>query len=82
MIQDDEQFTEFQKPIGLSWLFSLFKGIVGTVERVHIRYEDDSMARSPFSFGLMIEAAEMVNSDSHWVFQTPNGMKFNRAKNK
>jgi hypothetical protein len=40
------------------------------------------MARTPFSFGLMVDAAEMVNSDSHWVFQTPNGMKFNRAKNK
>lgn len=74
--------NEFKAPIGLSWLFSIFKGIVGSIKRIHIRYEDDLMASRPISFGFMIDEIELTNTDSHWVFQMPNGMKFNRQKNK
>lgn len=40
------------------------------------------MARRPFSFGLMIDEIDFSNADSHWVFQTPNGMRFSRQPNK
>lgn len=59
---------EFKTPIGLNFLFNLFKGIKINVKRIHIRYEDDIMARRPISLGLMIDEIELVNYDSHWVF--------------
>lgn len=59
---------EFQAPIGLSWFFSLFKGMKLNIKRIHFRYEDDTMARRPISLGLMIDEIELTNAESHWVF--------------
>ena len=78
-----QQTDEFNAPIGTSLLTSLFNGIQMNVKHVHIRYEDDLFSKTrPYSLGFMIDEIDFGNADSHWVFHTPNGMRFSRQSNK
>ena len=77
-----EEEAEFEQPIGTSFLTSLFNGIQLNVHHVHIRYEDDYFSHNrPFSMGLLIDEIDFGNTDTHWTFHTPNGMRFTRHKN-
>ena len=71
--------ADFDQPIGLSFLTSIFNGIQLNVKHVHIRYEDDYFSKSrPFSMGFLIDEIDLGNTKSHWTFHTANGMRFTR----
>jgi len=66
----------------MSFFSNLFSGIQMNIKHVHIRYEDDFFSKSrPFSFGFLIDEIDFGNTNSHWTFHTPNGMRFTRHKN-
>ena len=80
--KDKGPVSEFEEPIGLTFITNLFNGIQLNVQHVHIRYEDDYFSQSrPFSMGFLIDEIDFANTDSHWNFHTPNGMRFARQKN-
>ena len=82
LAQGKAEETEFEQPIGISFLTSLFNGIQVNIHRVHIRYEDDYFSQNrPFSIGFLIDEIDFGNTNSHWTFHTPNGMRFTRHKN-
>ena len=48
-----------------------------------MRYEDDFYNKNrPISMGFSLEEINFDNTDSHWRFHTPNGMKFKREQNR
>lgn len=74
--------SAFSAPKGLGYVFNLVKGVKLHIHRVHIRYEDDFFNNHrPFSMGILLEAIDLDCKDTHWEFETPNGMRFKRQKN-
>jgi len=72
----------FKAPSFLGYVFNIAKGVKLHLHRIHIRYEDDYFNHHrPFSMGILIEALDLNNKDTHWEFETPNGMKFKRQRN-
>lgn len=50
-----------------------------SVNRVHIRYEDDYFAGStPYSWGLICDSLSMMTTDSIWKFPSLESIKFKR----
>jgi hypothetical protein len=82
--KDDPNLKPFvtPPPALLTMLFNLFNGVQVSIDRIHLRYEDDFYnSHRPFSMGLTIEKIHLGNSQSHWTFHTPNGMQFTRTPN-
>ena len=54
-----------------------------SINRIHIRYEDDLFNRHrPFSMGVTIKSIKLGNATTHWQFDTPYSMQFKRIANK
>lgn len=83
-VDQDKQPKQFRDPTALlNSVFNFLQGIRVKVKRIHIRYEDDvNNFHRPFSLGFMIDGFNITNTESHWTFQTPNGMQFVRTPNK
>lgn len=76
MVQEAKQKKasggELKEPPFMDTLMSFLGGVKIEVKRVHLRYEDDYFQHHrPFSFGLMIDALTLDNSDSDWTFEAP-----------
>ena len=71
----------FEAPIGLSFVFDLFKGVKVNIRHIHIRYEDDIFSKEQTSFGLKIEEIDLSTVKSHWEFLSMTGMNFKRKPN-
>jgi hypothetical protein len=56
-------------------LRNLIKNVKLTVNRLHVRFEDDYFSNGeskmwePFSFGLIVDSVHLQTSDSLWSFQ-------------
>jgi hypothetical protein len=64
---------------------SVMKNIKLTVNRLHIRFEEDYFSNGenrlwePFSLGVVIDKIELITSNHEWQFQNPFEMLFQRV---
>lgn len=60
----------------MNLLISLIGNLKFSIKRIHFRIEDDYFNHNkPVAFGLMVEEISFLNSQKHWVFDSPLTMQ-------
>lgn len=75
---------DLKEPPMMDTIMNFLGGVKLELKRIHIRYEDDYFQHHrPFSFGFMIDAISLDNSETDWTFESPGSIMLtkNRPQN-
>lgn len=61
------------------YFMNIMKNIKLSLNGVHIRYEDDFFAQTPFAFGILCDQITSFGSDTEWTFGSLENNQFKRT---
>ena len=63
-----------------TYIKNILKNVKLSLNRVHIRYEDDFFTQSPYAFGLLCDQITSYGSETEWCFGSLESNQFRRTK--
>lgn len=77
--QKKEKIPEKDENSSSSFKDNIMKNLKISINRIHIRYEDDFFAVSPFACGLLCDQIVSYATNTEWNFGSLEDNKFNRV---